>query len=56
VDREQSLDIDFQENRILRGGCFVVRPWNMRSADFDWNVPTHQNIFYGFRVAKTLAR
>ncbi|MFO0863804.1 MAG: formylglycine-generating enzyme family protein [Gemmataceae bacterium] len=56
VDREQTLEIDFQENRILRGGCFVVRPWNMRSANFDWNVPTHQNIFYGFRVAKTIAR
>jgi formylglycine-generating enzyme required for sulfatase activity/tRNA A-37 threonylcarbamoyl transferase component Bud32 len=55
IDQEQAIEIDLQENRILRGGCFVVRPWNMRSANFDWSAPTLQNIFYGFRVAKTLA-
>jgi formylglycine-generating enzyme required for sulfatase activity len=54
-DVEEPLVVDLQQNRVVRGGSFAVRPWNMRSANFDWNIPTHQNIFYGFRVARTMS-
>lgn len=54
-DKEEPLAVNPLENRVVRGGCYVVRPWNLRSANFDWNVPTHQNIFYGFRIARTMS-
>lgn len=54
-DLEDTLMINPQENRVMRGGSFIVRPWNMRSANFDWNVPTLKTIFVGFRAARTLA-
>jgi formylglycine-generating enzyme required for sulfatase activity len=43
-----------EEDRVMRGGNFIVRPWNLRSANFDYNVPVHRSIFMGFRVARTI--
>lgn len=46
-------DLSLQEARVLRGGCFIDRPWILRSAFRDVNAPTAHTWYIGFRVAKT---
>ena len=40
--------------RVLRGGSWYNYPRNLRSADRNWLTTGHQNLNYGFRVARTL--
>jgi formylglycine-generating enzyme required for sulfatase activity len=52
-DVEDKRDITDKFSRVLRGGSFVVRPGNVRSADRDWDVPSNRLSFVGFRPART---
>jgi formylglycine-generating enzyme required for sulfatase activity len=40
--------------RILRGGCWVNGPQDLRSAIRGWSLPVDRFNFIGFRVARTL--
>lgn len=48
---EPTTDTD---NRILRGGGFVIPPANMRSAARYFAQPKNRRLQYGFRTARTL--
>jgi formylglycine-generating enzyme required for sulfatase activity len=43
-------------NRALRGGSWIISPWNLRAADRFNAKPTDRAILFGFRVARTLRR
>ena len=40
--------------RVLRGGSWLNRPRNLRSADRLWGSPDYRYFYVGFRVARTL--
>ena len=40
--------------RVLRGGSWLVNPWDLRSARRNWYYSNFRFNFYGFRVARTL--
>ncbi len=40
--------------RVLRGGSWNISAWFLRSANRFRNVPDSRDIYYGFRVARTL--
>ena len=40
--------------RVLRGGSWFVDPWNLRSAFRYGGTAGYRNVFYGFRIARTL--
>ncbi|MEE9251320.1 MAG: formylglycine-generating enzyme family protein, partial [Alphaproteobacteria bacterium] len=42
--------------RVLRGGSWFNRPWNLRSAIRGWHSTVTRYLYYGFRVARTLDR
>ena len=42
-------------DRVLRGGSFNSRPWNVRSASRYEVVPTYRFMAFGFRPARTFA-
>jgi formylglycine-generating enzyme required for sulfatase activity len=43
-------------SRALRGGSWIISPWNLRAADRFQAKPTDRAILFGFRVARTLRR
>ena len=43
-------------NRALRGGSWIISPWNLRAADRFRAQATDRAILFGFRVARTLRR
>src|SRR5262249_42010973 len=53
-DMEDSLNIDSQERRLLRGGSFTYLRVDVRSAHRDGVAPADRNDFIGFRPARTL--
>ena len=40
------------ENRVLRGGSWIILGRYVRSAYRNWNVPSYRNRYYGFRLAR----
>jgi hypothetical protein len=54
-DDEEPLVINNLDNRVVRCGAYNVLPWNLRSANFNFHLPIHRDIFIGFRVARTIA-
>jgi formylglycine-generating enzyme required for sulfatase activity len=52
-DKEDTLSINVQDSRVLRGGSFLLQAVFVRSAYRFWNVPTFHNIRVGFRPART---
>jgi formylglycine-generating enzyme required for sulfatase activity len=54
-DKEDVLSINSQESRVLRGGSFVYRAWQVRSAIRNSHVPANRWSYVGFRAARTLA-
>ena len=42
------------DRRVLRGGSWFVTAWFLRSANRSGNVPDTRDMYYGFRVARTL--
>ncbi len=42
------------EERVLRGGSFYNKPWNIRSANRNWNYTDFRYTDIGFRLARTL--
>ena len=53
-DIEDTLSINIQDSRVLRGGSFGNHARNVRSSDRDWDVPTTRLPNFGFRPARTL--
>ena len=43
------------EKRVLRGGSWDNGPWNLRSANRDWDSVEGRTIVSGFRIARTLS-
>jgi formylglycine-generating enzyme required for sulfatase activity len=43
-------------SRSLRGGSWIISPWNLRAADRFQAKPSDRAILFGFRVARTLRR
>ncbi len=44
------------DRRVLRGGSWHIGGWFLRSANRSKNVPDVRDMYYGFRVARTLPR
>ncbi|WP_419856934.1 formylglycine-generating enzyme family protein [Candidatus Palauibacter irciniicola] len=42
------------DRRVLRGGSWFIGAWFLRSANRSRNVPDSRDMYYGFRVARTL--
>jgi formylglycine-generating enzyme required for sulfatase activity len=42
--------------RMLRGGSFLVEPWLLRSASRDWSGPVDLSWFFGFRCVRSVSR
>ena len=42
-----------ENSRILRGGSFIYRPADIRSADRNRNAPGGRSVSYGFRPSRT---
>ena len=42
------------DRRVLRGGSWFVTAWFLRSANRSRNLPDTRDMYYGFRVARTL--
>ena len=42
------------DHRVLRGGSWDIGPWFLRSANRFRNSPANRDMYYGFRVARTL--
>jgi formylglycine-generating enzyme required for sulfatase activity len=53
-DKEDDLDVDSKESRVLRGGSFNYHAVYARCANRNWNVPTNRFTNVGFRPASTL--
>jgi serine/threonine protein kinase/formylglycine-generating enzyme required for sulfatase activity len=54
-DKENILDIDDKDSRVLRGGSFYDQASSVRCANRAFNVPTNRDFFVGFRPARTFA-
>ncbi len=39
-------------NRVVRGGSWNDDAWDVRSASRNWDSPTYNNNYIGFRVAR----
>jgi formylglycine-generating enzyme required for sulfatase activity len=52
-DKEDSLSINSQEGRVLRGGSFDDRPVSVRSAHHFRSVPANRDAHVGLRPART---
>jgi formylglycine-generating enzyme required for sulfatase activity len=52
-DKEDTLSINMQETRVLRGGAFSTRAGYVRSAYRYWDVPANRLYNVGFRPAGT---
>jgi formylglycine-generating enzyme required for sulfatase activity len=53
VDKEDQLNVNVQEGRVVRGGSFPYAAWFVRSAYRDWCLPEHRNYYVGLRPART---
>jgi formylglycine-generating enzyme required for sulfatase activity len=53
-DKECDLEINPQEERVLRGDCFTDQERGVRSASRWHSVPTKQTNIIGFRLARTI--
>jgi formylglycine-generating enzyme required for sulfatase activity len=53
-DNEDSLIINNQQSRVMRGGSFIDRAVNLRSADRHWYAPEDHTSNVGFRPARTI--
>jgi eukaryotic-like serine/threonine-protein kinase len=53
-DKEAVLVVVSTDSRVLRGGSFLSRASNVRSANRSNNVPTFLTDLFGFRLARTL--
>jgi len=42
------------DRRVLRGGAWYDNPWNLRSANRNWNTTANRVIVKGFRISRTL--
>jgi serine/threonine protein kinase/formylglycine-generating enzyme required for sulfatase activity len=52
-DIEDILDVNNDEGRVSRGGCFLYSALNLRSARRSFDAPASRSSFSGFRPAKT---
>jgi formylglycine-generating enzyme required for sulfatase activity len=52
-DIEDTLSVDKQASRVLRGGSYNNRAANVRCAYRNEDAPTHRNGYVGFRPART---
>jgi formylglycine-generating enzyme required for sulfatase activity len=53
-DKEDELVISPTQSRVLRGGSFIGKALNLRSASRALAAPTGRSVYFGFRVARTL--
>jgi formylglycine-generating enzyme required for sulfatase activity len=53
-DKEDALDVDPIQRRVVRGGAFDLRALNIRSAQRLSDVPGNSNHNLGFRIARTI--
>jgi serine/threonine protein kinase/formylglycine-generating enzyme required for sulfatase activity len=54
-DVEDILDVNYEENRTLRGGSYRLSALYLRSAHRDYYTPAVSNSNNGFRVARTIS-
>ncbi len=52
-NRITAVDINNNDNRLLRGGAVADVPAVVRSARGSWGAPADRSVFSGFRLART---
>jgi formylglycine-generating enzyme required for sulfatase activity len=56
VDEEDTLLVNAQDSRVLRGGSFASHASYNRCANRYWYVPSSRYNYVGFRPARTIIR